>query len=350
MPYMLTANEKWNRVRIRHFLWIIFSLILTGCSSDQRKGPSSVVVYTSEDQVFSEPILKDFERETGINVKAVFDTEETKGTGVMNRLIAEKSNPQADVYWANEPIRAAVLKQKRIAERYISPVAADIPSIFKDPQGYWTGFSARARVFIVNKNSPKRPTSILDYTNSEFKNKVVIANPLFGTTTVHMAALFTIWGEDKTKKFLADMKTNSVKLSSSNGESADLIASGEFDFGLVDSDDAISRTRQGRPVEMIYPDQTAGEIGVLLLPNAVLLVRGGPNSENGKKLIDYLLSTETEKKLAFADCAQIPLHKGIETPGDVPKIEKIQAMQVDYGQVAQKINQIQPYLKEWAGQ
>ncbi|MCI0614620.1 iron ABC transporter substrate-binding protein, partial [bacterium] len=61
-------------------------------------------------------------------------------------------------------------------------------------------------------------------------------------------------------------------------------------------------------------------------------------------------STETEKKLAFADCAQIPLHKGIETPADVPKIEKIRAMQVDYGQVAQKIDQIQPYLKEWAGQ
>ena len=78
---------------------------LSGCSSKQQE----VVVYVSEDQVFSEPILKDFERETGITVKPVFDTEESKSTGVMNRLIAEKDNAQADVYWANEPVRADVL-------------------------------------------------------------------------------------------------------------------------------------------------------------------------------------------------------------------------------------------------
>ena len=69
----------------------------------------TVTIYVSEDQVFSEPILKDFEKETGIKVRAVFDTEEAKSTGAMNRLIAEKDNPQADVYWANEPIRANLL-------------------------------------------------------------------------------------------------------------------------------------------------------------------------------------------------------------------------------------------------
>ena len=79
----------------------------------------TVVVYVSHDQVFSEPILKDFEKETGIKVRAVYDTEETKSTGTMNRLIAEKDNPQADVYWANEPIRAEVLRQQGIAAPYI---------------------------------------------------------------------------------------------------------------------------------------------------------------------------------------------------------------------------------------
>ena len=72
----------------------------------------TVVVYVSHDQVFSEPILTDFEKETGIKVRAVYDTEETKSTGTMNRLIAEKNNPQADVYWANEPVRAEVLRQQ----------------------------------------------------------------------------------------------------------------------------------------------------------------------------------------------------------------------------------------------
>src|SRR3954451_19570576 len=118
-----------------------------------RRGDHVVVVYVSEDQVFSEPVLKDFERDTGIVVRAVYDTEETKSAGVMNRLIAEKSNPQADVYWANEPIRAEVLRQQAIAAPYLSPNAEGISASFKDPAGYWTGFAARARVLIVNKNA-----------------------------------------------------------------------------------------------------------------------------------------------------------------------------------------------------
>src|SRR5438128_210173 len=126
-------------------LALTLTLILGGCASKPGATPSTtVVIYVSEDQVFSEPILKDFEKETGIQVKPVFDTEEAKSTGVMNRLLAEKNNPQADVYWANEPVRADVLRQQGISTPFKPATAQQIPDQFKDPQGYWTGFSARA--------------------------------------------------------------------------------------------------------------------------------------------------------------------------------------------------------------
>ena len=88
---------------VAHALVAVLSAsLVTGLVSCSRGGGPEVVAYVSEDQVFSEPILRDFERETGIRVRAVFDTEEAKSTGVMNRLIAERGNPQADVYWAND--------------------------------------------------------------------------------------------------------------------------------------------------------------------------------------------------------------------------------------------------------
>jgi iron(III) transport system substrate-binding protein len=65
--------------------------------------------------------------------------------------------------------------------------------------------------------------------------------------------------------------------------------------------------------------------------------------------VDYLLSKDTERKLAYADCAQIPLHPGVETPSDVPKIESVKIMKIDYSKVAQKLQDIQPFLKDWAG-
>jgi iron(III) transport system substrate-binding protein len=314
-----------------------------------RRNGNVVVVYVSEDQVFAEPILKDFGRDSGMRVLAVYDTEETKSAGVVNRLIAEKANPQADVYWANEPIRAEVLRQQGVSSVYRSPSAEGIPDQFREPHGYWTGFSARARMLIVANGSVDKPGSVLAYTDPRFRGKTVIANPLFGTTTAHMAALFTVWGDERAKAFLDAMRRNDVHLASSNGDSADQVAAGNFEFALVDSDDVYNRRKQGRPVEGIYPDQDGGGLGCFIVPNAVLLVKDSPHPQAGKKLIDYLLSPATEKKLANSDAAQIPLHPGVETPVDIRRLETLKVMSVDYAQVAAKMQAIQPLLKDWAG-
>ncbi len=333
--------------QIHVVLILLLAVALNSCRSASSK---AVVVYVSEDQVFSEPILKDFERETGITVKSVFDTEESKSTGVMNRLIAEKDNPQADVYWANEPVRADALKQRSVSTPYVSPSAEGILDQFKDPDHYWTGFSARARLLLVNSRSTIKPASVTAYTAPSAKGRAAIANPLFGTTTDYVAALFTIWGDERARTFMNDMKNNGVKTTTSNGESADFVATGQVDFSLVDSDDAVNRKKQGKPVEIVYPDQEPNGIGVLILPNAAALIKGGPHPENGKQLIDYLLSKSTERKLAFADCAQIPLHAGVDTPPEVRRIEDIKPMRVGYADLTRKMEEIQPFLKEWAAQ
>lgn len=331
---------------MKHIILISLSLMLIACSNG-KETRNTVTVYVSEDQVFSEPVLKDFEKETGIKVHAVYDTEESKGTGVMNRLLAEKNNPQADVYWANEPIRAEVLRHKEILTPYQSPNAAGIPSLFLGKENSWTGFSARVRLFVVNTNTDKKPDSVLEYADPDFKGKGVIANPLFGTTTSHVAALFTLWGDAKTKTFLEQLKANNTAISTSNGESADFVAAGQYTFSLVDSDDAVSRLKQHAAISFLYPDQKKDEMGVFVVPNAVMLINGAPHQAAAKKLIDYLLSKETEHKLAFADCAQIPLHQGVAMPKDLKPIDQIKVMQVDYSQVAKKLLEIQPWLKTW---
>ena len=339
-------------LKCKYFLLIavlaISAMALVSCDG-KRSDSKTVTVYVSEDQVFSEPILKDFEKETGIKVNTVYDTEEAKSTGAMNRLIAEKNNPQADVYWANEPIRAEVLKQKGILASYVSVNAKDIPPVFKDTEGYWTGFSARARVLVVNNSVKDKPKSILAYIDPLWKGKSVITNPLFGTTTSGIAALFTIWGDERAKEFMSAMKRNDVAISTNNGESADFVAAGQYDFSLVDSDDVVNRIKQGKSITMVYPDQGENGIGCFIVPNAAVLIKGAPHPKAAKKLIDYLLSRKTEQKLAFADCAQIPLHPGVQTPSELRPMSEIKVMQVNYAEVARKMVEIQPFLKAWMG-
>ncbi len=94
-----------------------------------------VTVYVSTDRVFSEPVLRAYEQKSGVKVNAVYDTEETKSTGLANRLLAEKNNPQADVFWSNEPVRTLVLKKRGVLARYKSTNVDGIPATFRVPEG-----------------------------------------------------------------------------------------------------------------------------------------------------------------------------------------------------------------------
>lgn len=319
------------------------AVLLCGCAG-KRSDQNTVVVYVSEAQVFAEPILRDFEKASGITVQAVYDS---KTAGVIDRLIAESNTPQADVYWANEPVRAELLKQRGISAPYASLNAAGIPPQFKDPDGHWTGFSARARVILAKRDLDPRPEGLAAYTDPRHRGRAVIANPLLGSVT-QIAALFTGWGDERASAFLDAMKKNDVRITRSSAESANLVVAGAADFALVDSYDAVSRVRQNTHIEMIFPDQRPDQPGVLIVPNAAVLVRGAPHPQNAKLLIDDLLSKETERRLAFDDCAQIPMHSGIETPPEIRRIEALHIMKVDFAAVARKTQEIQPLLKAWS--
>jgi len=318
-------------------------LFLTNCNNTSNE----VIVYTSVDQIFSQPILNEFEKKTGITVKAVYDTEETKSTGVLNRLIAEKDNPQCDVFWSGDPVRTIVLKNKGITLPYQSEVSDDIDLVFKDSAYHWTGFSARARVLIYNKDLLKEsdvPQSIFDLTKEQYKGKVAIANPLFGTTTFHISAIFSAVGNEKAKQFMEDLKKNEVVIATSNGDVKKRVMQGEVYCGLTDTDDAYEAIKEGANVGVVFLDQNG--IGSLIMPNTVNLIKNSRNYDNGKKLIDYLLSKEVEAKLAYS-CAQMPLHKGVDMPKDVPSLDSIIPMKIDYDKTSQKLEEIQNYLKEW---
>lgn len=85
------------------------------------------------------------------------------------------------------------------------------------------------------------PKSIFELTRLTWKDRVAIANPLFGTTSFHVAALFKAVGKARTRKWLDDLKRNNVQILASNGEVKRRVASGEVAVGLSDSDDAATR-------------------------------------------------------------------------------------------------------------
>jgi iron(III) transport system substrate-binding protein len=334
------------------------ALVLTACTQQpattRSNGANStareVTVYVSTDRVFSEPILRAYEQQSGVRVNAVYDTEETKSTGLANKLLAEKNRPQADVFWSNEPVRTLVLKRNGVLAPYKSPNAEGIPASFKDPEGYWTGFSARSRVIVYNTNLVKpheAPKSIFDLADPKWKDQVAIADPRFGSTSFHVAALYAEIGDERAEEFFRKLKSNGVKIVPGNSVVRDMVARGEAKVGLTDTDDVNVALEDKQPVAMVFPDRDG--MGVPIMPNMVSLVANGPHSEAGKKLIDYLLSPEVERMLAQSEAVQIPLHSGVEGPKNIPPLSSFKPMTLDYSKAADRVEDVTKRLQPILG-
>lgn len=327
-------------------LSVLIALSFVTCKMEDKKAPE-VVVYTSLDQTFSEPVLKMFEKNTGIEVKPVYDTEASKTTGMVNRLIAEKSYPRADVFWNSETGHTIRLKNRGVLARYVSPSASDIPPTFKDREGYWTGFAARCRVLIYNTDlvsHDEAPESIFDFTEPEWKGEFTLAYPLFGTTATHAAALFVHLGDEKAKEYFRSLKDNGAVIVDGNSTSRDRVAAGDYRAGFTDTDDANVALEKGAPAGIVFPD--ADSMGTLLIPNTAALVKGGPNPEQGKAFLDFVLSREVEAKLAAMPGAQIPVREGVPVPDGIKAWGDIKYMEVDFEKVAAKMDESASFLKE----
>ncbi len=303
--------------------------MLVGCGD----GSGRVVVYTSLDRDISEPVLAYVATQTGLDVVAKYDAEATKTTGLYQLLLAEKVHPKADIFWNSEVARTVQLANKGVLEPYRSPQLSAYPEGFYDPEGYWTGFAARARVIVYNtrtvpaEEAPRRLSDLLD---TKWKGQVGVAKPFFGTTSTHAGALYLWNGRPGLVEFFTALKANEVKFLPGNATVRDQVADGVLKVGLTDTDDVWGALANRRPVAMIYPD--ADTEGTLLIPNTVALIRGGPNPEGARKVIDALLSSQVEEMLANARGRQIPLRTDstFDAPGAGERYRP-----VDYKKVAE---------------
>jgi iron(III) transport system substrate-binding protein len=284
---------------------VIFGcILLLGVSCSSRT--DEVVVYTSVDDLYAREIFSAFTKETGLRVRPVFDTEEAKTLGLVHRLLAEKSKPQCDVFWSGECARTVLLKKQGALEAYRPSTAKDIPARWVDPDGTWTGFSVRGRVIVYNRERVKDPPRALrELADPRWKGRIAMANPMFGTTATHVIALSHRWGEESVLKFLRDLHANGVRVVGGNSHVRDLVARGDCDLGLTDTDDVHVGKARGDAIDVAIAGFDNGEMCVI--PNTAALIKGAPHPENARRFLDWLLRRETEDLLEQGPSRQTPI-------------------------------------------
>ncbi|HLU38769.1 MAG TPA: extracellular solute-binding protein [Planctomycetota bacterium] len=296
-------------------LVLLAALAVGACSE-----ANDLTVYCALDQEHSQAMIARFEAATGKSVKKRFDTEGDKTVGLVSAIHNEAASPRCDVFWNNELAHTVRLGQKGLLQPYVSPSAAALPAQFKDKDGLWTGFAARARVFIVNESLvPDRgewPKSMWDLLDPKWKGRCAIARPLTGTTLTHFTALRLVLGEQEFQRFVDGLFANEVVFLQSNAATMRAVAAGDLAFAFTDTDDYHVAKTKGHPVGCVFPDQEEGQIGTMLIPNSVAIIKGAPHPEAARAFVDWLLAEETEGLLAAAKSAQIPLRASVPGPPD----------------------------------
>jgi len=295
-----------------------------------------VVLYCSVDQAVAEPIVAAFEKHSGIEVLARYDTEASKTVGLVQRLRAEAASPAADVFWSNEVFYTIRLAGEGLLAPYRGAAVADWPRTFTDAQGRWHGLALRARVIgyhtgrIRADEAPKRLEDLLE---PKWKGRLAMATPEFGTTGGDVASWFVHYGDRRAEEILRGLKANGVRLVDGNSTAVRAVATGQADLCLTDTDDVHAARRNGWPVAMNPLQQ--GDDGVLTIPNTVARVKGGPHSAEAETLIAFILGGPVEEMLARSDSHNAPVRASVAERFPAYRIAK--PLAIDYGQVAEKL-------------
>jgi iron(III) transport system substrate-binding protein len=176
---------------------------------------------------------------------------------------------------------------------------------------------------------------------------VAIADPRFGSTSFHVAALYVTLGDAKADDFFRRLQANGVKIAPGNSVVRDMVVRAEVKVGLTDTDDVNVAIQGGSPIGMIMPDRSG--MGVPMMPNLVSMIADSPHPEDAKQLIDYLLSPEVEAMLAKSEAVQIPLRASVQGPANLPRIDTFQPMILDYAKAAARVEDVTQRLQTILG-
>jgi iron(III) transport system substrate-binding protein len=365
-----SPNSRWMVL-----LPVLAALALTGLwfASASR---DALVVYCAHDRVYTEAILKDFERQTGIRVDVRYDTEATKSLGLLNLIVAERERPRCDVFWNNELLGMVDLQSQGLLEPYRGSGWERLPDKYRDADGHWVGFGARLRVQIVNTQQLAADEETVQSLFSLEPSRAAVAKPLFGTTLTHYTVLWHEWGPKRLKAWHHEVRLKGIREVDGNGAVKDLVAQGVCDAGLTDTDDFFVALDDGRPVEMLpvwvsysqsperggpgrREEERAGRAvddsqqggreepltltlspqnrgegtkpKTICIPNTAAIIRGTQQVEAARKLIDFLASAESELALARSMSRQVPLGPVDETqlPDEVRRLQEWAAEGID---------------------
>ncbi|WP_234681652.1 extracellular solute-binding protein [Bradyrhizobium monzae] len=273
-----------------------------------------VVLYSANDDTVNKLVSDGFAKATGIKVDVV-----STGSGVLvRRITSEAANPQGDVIWG---VSATIL---RLASPYLQAYPAKgreaVPAQFRDAGDLWLG--TNIQVVVIGENTKaidkdNGPKSWADLLDPKWKGKLAFTDPSnSGFSYAAATLLLSQWGEgDAAWTKMGQLLANAKVLNRST-QVFEGVGSGEYPLGITLEYAGFLWAHNGAPVNVVYPAE-----GTHAVVEGAGILKGGPNTEAAKQLIDYLASKDVQEmllKATFRRPARQDIDLGTVAPGMLP--------------------------------
>ena len=298
---------------------------LTGCGGGGEKdAPKSagsdenkVVIYCPHPLAFINPLVEEFEKQSGVKVEVV-----AAGTGeLLKRVESEKSNPLADIFWGGS---LGTMKPKAaLFEEYRSVNEDHVQEAFKNKEGSITRFTDIPSVIMINTNliGDVKVEGYEDLLNPALKGKIAFADPSKSSSSYeHLINMLYAMGKgdpDKGWDYVEKLAKNlDGKLLSGSSAVYKGVADGEYAVGLTFEEGGAKYVADGAPVKLVYMKE-----GVISKPDGIYSIKNAKHMENAKKFIDFITSKEAQT-LITQKLHRRSVRDDVEAPvGLLPKTE-----------------------------
>lgn len=242
--------------------------------------------------------LKAINKNIGISMP-----HDNKNSGqTLSQLIAEKDHPVADVAYYGVTF-GILAKEKGVVAPYKPAYWDEIPAGLKDSDGYWFTIHSGTLGLFVNKDAlggKPVPRSWTDLLKPMYKGMVGYLDPssaavgYTGATAVNIALGGTLDNFDPAIEFFKKLKKNRPIVPKQTSYAR--VLSGEIPI-LFDYDFNAYRGKykDKANIEFVIPAE-----GTIMAPYVMSLVNNSPNPENGKKVLDFIMSDKGQAVWANA--------------------------------------------------
>jgi iron(III) transport system substrate-binding protein len=259
-------------------------------ATETTEATGDLVIYCPHPLEFINPLVSEFESQTGIKVEVI-----AAGTGeLLKRVESEQANPLGDIFWGGS--LSTMKPQMNLFENYQSVNEEFVQETMKNVEGSLTRFTDIPSVIMVNTDliGDIEVNGYEDLLNPELKGKIAHCDPSKSSSSYeHLINMLYAMGKgdpDAGWDYVGKLCENlDGKLLSGSSAVYKGVADGEYVVGLTFEEGGAKYVADGAPVKLVYMEE-----GVISKPDGVYIIKNAKNMANAKAFIDFITGKDAQ--------------------------------------------------------